>query len=54
MSFDEPLPWPAGLSHDAVDEVMVVVSDVEIGPGGPTDDFPQSAFLGPRCGSPSR
>lgn len=46
MSFDEPLPWPAGLSHDAVDEVMVVVSDVEIGPGGPTDDFPQSAFLG--------
>lgn len=43
---DEPLPWPLDLARDAVDEVLVVVSDVEIGPGGPLDDFPQSAFLG--------
>jgi hypothetical protein len=40
------LPWPVGLRRDQVDEVMVVVSDVEIGAGGPTEDFPQSEFLG--------
>jgi hypothetical protein len=40
------LPWPPGLDRDAVDEVLVVVSDVEIGAGGSTDDFPQSEFLG--------
>lgn len=43
---DELLPWPLDLARDAVDEVLVVVSDVEIGPGGPLDDFPQSELLG--------
>lgn len=43
---NEPLPWPHGLSRGDVDEALVIVSDVEIGPGGPTDDFPQSDFLG--------
>jgi hypothetical protein len=40
------LPWPVDLPRDHVDEMLVVVSDIEIGAGGPTEDFPQSAFLG--------
>lgn len=35
-----------GLSPKEVDRVLIVVSDVEIGCGGPTDDFPQSEALG--------
>ena len=41
-----PPPWPRGLAPDGCDHVLVVVSDVEMGAGGHTDDFPQSAFLG--------
>ncbi|HJL15393.1 MAG TPA: hypothetical protein RMH99_07055 [Sandaracinaceae bacterium LLY-WYZ-13_1] len=46
MACDVTLHWPAGLPRDAADELLVVIGDVEIGPGGPTDDFPQSEFLG--------
>lgn len=38
--------WPIGLDRREVDHVLVIVSDIEVGSGGPTDDFPQSAFLG--------
>ncbi len=46
MSSDKPLPWPYDVRRGDVDEVMVVASDIEIGAGGATEDFPQSAFLG--------
>lgn len=39
-------PWPLGLDRALVDRVIVCVSDVEMGAGGATDDFPQSTFLG--------
>ncbi len=38
--------WPYALARGDVDHVVVVFSDVEMGAGGPTDDFPQSDFLG--------
>lgn len=41
-----PHPWPRTLRTDDVDEVLVVFSDVEMGAGGPTDDFPQTDYLG--------
>ncbi len=37
--------WPIALPPRDVDHVLIVVSDVEIGSGGPTDDFPQSGAL---------
>ncbi len=37
-------PGPLETGH--ADEVIVALSDIEIGAGGPTDDFPQSAWLG--------
>lgn len=39
-------PWPRALRERDVDHVLVVFSDVELGAGGPSDDFPQSDFLG--------
>ncbi len=39
-------PWPLGLSRSDVDQVLVVVSDIEIGAGGSVDDFLQSEHLG--------
>lgn len=39
-------PWPRSLRQRDADGVLVVFSDVEMGAGGPTDDFPQSAYLG--------
>lgn len=46
MLEDERHRWPIGLARADVDSVLVVVSDIEMGPGGPTDDFPQSEALG--------
>lgn len=34
------------LVHPAADRLVVVISDVEMGAGGPTDDFPHSDWLG--------
>lgn len=38
-------PWPRGLPREAVDHVLVVLSDIEIGAGGPTDSHPDTAYL---------
>ncbi|MCA9619876.1 MAG: hypothetical protein KC731_12715 [Myxococcales bacterium] len=42
----DPPPWPRGLAEHDVDQVLVVFSDVEMGAGGVTDDFPQTDYLG--------
>src|SRR5689334_9527121 len=38
--------WPQLPTDKRVDQVLVVLSDIEMGAGGPTDDFPQSEWLG--------
>jgi len=38
-------PWPRGLARDDVDHVLVVVSDIEMGIGGATDDCADTAFM---------
>lgn len=38
-------PWPRVASHEQVDHVLVVLSDIEMGAGGPTDDYPDTGFL---------
>ncbi|MGE0708344.1 MAG: hypothetical protein AB7N76_18240 [Planctomycetota bacterium] len=40
------MTWPRDLPRDRVDHLVVVFSDIEMGAGGPLDDFPQSDFLG--------
>ena len=41
-----PPHWPNATDCRQVDEVLVAISDIELGAGGPLDDFPQSAWLG--------
>ena len=38
--------WPRDLSLERVERVVVVMGDIEMGAGGPLDDFPHSDFLG--------
>lgn len=37
--------WPTSLARRDVDQVLVVLSDVEMGAGGLADDFPETAWL---------
>jgi UDP-2,3-diacylglucosamine pyrophosphatase LpxH len=38
--------WPMDIPPNEVEHVLVVLSDIEMGAGGSTDDFPQSEWLG--------
>lgn len=38
--------WPMDVPLSEVEHVLVVLSDIEMGAGGSTDDFPQSDWLG--------
>lgn len=40
------MSWPRDLSPERVERVVVVMGDIEMGAGGPLDDFPHSDFLG--------
>ena len=40
------MTWPRDLNRHSVDRLVLVFSDIEMGAGGPLDDFPQSDFLG--------
>lgn len=38
-------PWPRRLDTSSIGQVVVVISDVEMGAGGTLDDFPQTDYL---------
>ncbi len=39
-------PWPRQFSAATADRLILCISDIEMGAGGPHDDFPHSDFLG--------
>lgn len=47
MSTTRPVPsWPRALPRAEADRLVLVLSDLEMGAGGPTDDLPNEEFVG--------
>ena len=39
------MSWPRGLPRERVERVVIVMGDIEMGAGGPLDDFQHSDWL---------